>query len=86
MVEGSEIINLVFSLIVLSIFWTLFRRSNARVPVLVDLSLLLLLMSGVFTVAEGFILTSIFNFLEHFFYLISLSFLFTAIWQFGKNN
>lgn len=84
MIEGSELTNLIFSLVILSIFWTIYRKSNTGIPFLIDMALLFVLFSSLFTVLEGFMLPVFFNLLEHIFYLVSFLCILVVVWKIKK--
>ncbi|MBN2610344.1 MAG: hypothetical protein JXB00_02205 [Bacteroidales bacterium] len=85
MLEGAELINLVFSLIILSVFWALSQPQGIKQFYYFNIALILLLLSGISTVLEGFVLYNFFNLLEHLFYLLSLILLTLAVVKTGKS-
>ncbi len=71
MFQESEIVNLIFSLLI-TIFFLIFSRGyrRPRFPFLY-LGFLFMLFAYVFTVIEGFVFPVAFNLLEHFCYAMS---------------
>ncbi len=84
MIEGPEIVTLVFNLIILAIFWSVYRKLNLEIPFFLNLALAFILLSNFFTVIEGFILFDLFNILEHLFYLFALIAILMAVVKFKR--
>ena len=85
MIEGPEIITLFFNGILLSIFWTTFRKFNLEVPFAMHLFLLLILLANFCTVIESFIWENFFNHIEHLCYFLSFIALLLALNKYRKS-